>query len=186
MSNSTGMYCTNCFDDLNMGQTVIIVDHGVISEGHAGSAYVEADDAPFLQALCEECGNKLALQVEPRPNRVVVEVYNDMAWGHVRAERPEEVVVIMHPLSEGYDLVYGGPNGLSIGKLNTVESTVGTIPDNREPKFACLACGTPFVTPIKKGEKPFLFPTCPACESSAISSIRNLEEGIDASAWSRV
>lgn len=56
---------------------------------------------------CKCGGNLIRAEPQVRPNRVVIEMWDDGAWGNVRAERPDEVVIIMHPIQGGYDLVYG-------------------------------------------------------------------------------
>jgi hypothetical protein len=70
---------------------------------------------------CKCGGNLIREEPQASSNRIVIEVYDDMAWGRVLAERPDEIVVIMRPLQGGYDLIYGGDDGLSIELLPVMD-----------------------------------------------------------------
>jgi hypothetical protein len=58
-------------------------------------------------------------KMSDKPNRVVIEVWGDISLGHIRAARPD-VVVIIHPLQGGCDLIYGNGH-LPIEPLGMVQ-----------------------------------------------------------------
>lgn len=86
---------------------------------------------PDGQRECVLCGSRWQAHVRPstaapgKPTRIVIEM-DDCGPVAVRAERPDEVVVIIHHISPrlGTDpsLIYGGTEGLPIERLAVVSS----------------------------------------------------------------
>lgn len=87
--SKTGLYCTNCKAEFEPDATVILKDTGFISLTGIDEAIVIASDSPYLQQLCESCGELLQVK-ERQTNRVVIEV-GGLTVAAVRAERPDEL-----------------------------------------------------------------------------------------------
>lgn len=116
----TDQHCTNCGKEFEPFEDVVIIGVGTIAREVVGY-YAELSEGPYTQTLCEECADKM---LHPKPNRVVIETTGAVL--DVRAERPDEVVIIVQnpggPMMFPRQEVYG-VEGRPIKQLNCVKGT---------------------------------------------------------------
>lgn len=118
---NTYLYCIGCGKEFAPGESVVAIGMATVEPMvFGGEFFVQADNgSEYVESLCKGCYDKRF-----QPNRVVVEVRSGMVQA-VRAERPDEIVVIIYATTDtlGYPYqpkTFGGLNGLPIGKLNIV------------------------------------------------------------------